>query len=209
MLVNGLDREPLPTPAKSRIPGTRESTRRPKDEWGLGRHGHREVLVPSYPEYPDTRVNTLAPSVGNNSPPFNKLSSSTQEKIEDEASILPRTACELRASLPRFHPEESGEKERNQKPDPESVRLRMIAKGIPFESPRFAEGAGPSTQVPIFDKPGPPLLVQNHPEDLRHRLVKSAIYIPPRKGQSTTRPAARKRDPQPDVGGSTGSWKDQ
>ncbi|KAK0594626.1 hypothetical protein LWI29_006447 [Acer saccharum] len=31
--------------------------------------------------------------------------------------------------------------------------------------------------------------VQNHPEDLRHQLVKSAIDIPPRKAQSTTRPA--------------------
>ena len=63
----------------------------------------------------------------------------------------------------------------------ESVRLRMIAQGIPFESPRFAEGAGPSTRAPVFDRLGPPIPVHNHPEDLRHRLVKSAINIPARK----------------------------
>ena len=63
----------------------------------------------------------------------------------------------------------------------ESVHFRMITQGIPFESPRFVEGAGLSTQVPVFYRLGLPLPIQNHPEDLRHRLVKSAIDIPPRK----------------------------
>ena len=75
----------------------------------------------------------------------------------------------------------------------ESVRLRMIAQGIPFESPRFTEGAGPSTRVPVFDRLGPPLPIQNRPEDLRHRSVKPAMTIPSRRIQLATRTTTERR----------------
>ncbi|KAK1560366.1 hypothetical protein Q3G72_025846 [Acer saccharum] len=70
---------------------------------------------------------------------------------------------------------------------------------------RFAEEVGSSTRVPIFDKLGPPLPMQDHLGDFRPRLVKSAFHIPPRRIQPTTRPAVGRKGPQPDTGGNAGS----
>ena len=78
----------------------------------------------------------------------------------------------------------------------------MIAQGIPIEAPRLVGEVGPSTQVPVFDRLGPPLPVPDHPEDLRPRQVNSAFDIPPRRIQPIVRPVAEKRDPHPDAGGS-------
>ncbi|KAK0590451.1 hypothetical protein LWI29_027333 [Acer saccharum] len=72
----------------------------------------------------------------------------------------------------------------------------MIAQGIPFESPRFVEGAGPSARVPVLDRLRPPLPIQNHLEDLRHRSVKPAMNILPRRIQSTIRPIVERRSSQ-------------
>lgn len=77
----------------------------------------------------------------------------------------------------------------------ESVRLRMIAQGIPFKAPSFSERAGLSTRVPVFDRLRLPLPVQDHPRDLRPRLVKSTIDIPPRRIQPTTTLIAERKDP--------------
>ena len=65
----------------------------------------------------------------------------------------------------------------------ESIRLRMIAQGIPFEAPRLVGEAGPSTRVPVFDRLGPLLPVPDRPGDFRTRHVKSAFDIPPRRIQ--------------------------
>ena len=77
----------------------------------------------------------------------------------------------------------------------ESIRLRMIAQGIPFEAPGLVGEAGLSTWVPVFDKLGPPPLVPSHPGDFRPRQVKSAVDIPPRKNQPMVKWIVEKRAP--------------
>ena len=64
---------------------------------------------------------------------------------------------------------------------------------------------GPSDRAPVFDRLGPPLLVRQ--AELRPRLVKSVIEVPPRKVQTPPRPRAKERDPHPDSEGSAKSRK--
>ena len=76
----------------------------------------------------------------------------------------------------------------------------MIAQGILFEAAGILGDIGPSTQVPVFDRLGPPLPVRQ--ADLRPRLEKSAIEIPPRRAQSPPKPRVKEKDPYPDSEGS-------
>ena len=72
----------------------------------------------------------------------------------------------------------------------ESIRLRMIAQGIPFKAPGLVGEAGPSTRIPVFDRLELPLLVPSHPRDFRPRQVKSVFDIPLRKNQPAAKLAA-------------------
>ena len=87
----------------------------------------------------------------------------------------------------------------------EAIRLRMIAQGIPFEVTGVLGDAGPSTRVPVFDRLGPPYPTRQ--ANLRPRLVKSAIEIPPRRAQSPPKPRAKENDPHPDSEGNARSRK--
>ena len=78
----------------------------------------------------------------------------------------------------------------------EAIRLRMIAQGIPFEAAGIQDDVRPSIRAPVFDRLGPPHPVRQ--ADLRPRLVKSAIEVPPRKVQSPPRPRTKERDSRPD-----------
>ena len=49
----------------------------------------------------------------------------------------------------------------------ESIRLRMIAQGIPFEAPRLVEEVGSSTRVPVFEILKLTLPVPDHPGDFK------------------------------------------
>ncbi|KAI9180437.1 hypothetical protein LWI28_004816 [Acer negundo] len=80
----------------------------------------------------------------------------------------------------------------------ESVRLRMIAQGIPFEVPRTGGKVKPGTQVSVFDRLGPPLLVSNYPADFRPRQVRSVVDIPPRRNQPATIPIVERWVSHPD-----------
>ena len=62
----------------------------------------------------------------------------------------------------------------------EAVHLLMIAQGIPLEIPRTTGNAGPDTRVPVFDRLGPPPPALVNQEDLRARLVKSVVEVPPK-----------------------------
>ena len=61
----------------------------------------------------------------------------------------------------------------------------------------------------MFDRlgPPPPIPIPMQQEDLRPRLVRSAIEIPPRRAQTSVKPRAKEKAPHPDAEGSTGSRK--
>ena len=97
----------------------------------------------------------------------------------------------------------------------EAIRLRMIAQGIPFEAVGVVGNPHHGIRIPVFDRLGPPppipililIPIPMQQEDLRPRLVKSAIKIPPRRAQASVKPRTEAEAPHPDVEGSTGSRK--
>ena len=91
----------------------------------------------------------------------------------------------------------------------EAIRLRMISQGIPFEAVGVVENLNHRIRIPVFDRlgPPPPTPISIQQEDLRPRLVKSAVEAPPRRAQTPARPRAKAKASHPDAEGSTGSRK--
>src|SRR5579862_9820279 len=83
----------------------------------------------------------------------------------------------------------------------------MMAQGIPFEAVGIVENPHRGIRIPVFDRlgPPPPIPIPMQQEDLRPRLARSAIEVPPRRAQTSTKPRAKEKAPHPDVEGSTGS----
>ena len=59
----------------------------------------------------------------------------------------------------------------------------------------------------MFDLLGPPPSIPAQQEDLRSRLVKSAIVIPPRRAPTSVKPRTEVEAPHPEVEGSAESRK--
>ena len=63
----------------------------------------------------------------------------------------------------------------------EAIRLRMIAQGILLEAAGIVGDTGLGIRALVFDRLGPPLPIPIRQEDLRPRLVKSTIEVPPKR----------------------------